>query len=147
MSRHQVTVEISAPPDRVWAVMRDVDRWHEWTRSVRRVERLDGKPFALGTRVRVRQPRLPPAVWEITSIHAGGGGFTWESTAPGVRVTARHEIERAGRGSRVRLSIDNEGPLGSVIGRLIAGITRRYMAMEAEGLKARSENPDYRAKR
>lgn len=125
--------------------MRDVDRWHEWTPSVRRVERLDGKPFAVGTRVRVRQPRLPPAVWEITSIHPDGRGFTWESVAPGVRVTARHEIEPAARGSRVRLSIDNEGPLGALIGRLIGGVTRRYVAMEAEGLKARSEDPQYRA--
>ena len=146
MSRHEVTVEISATPDRVWAVMRDVDRWHEWTPSIRRVVRLDGKPFAVGTRARVHQPRLPPAVWQITSIHTDGG-FTWESVAPGVHVTARHEIEPAAGGSRVRLSIHNEGPIGALIGRLIAGVTRRYMAMEAEGLKARSEDPDYRSPR
>ena len=142
MIRHEVAVDIAAPPDRVWAVMRDVDRWHEWTRSIDSVQRLDGKPFAVGTRVRVRQPRLPPAVWEITTIHADGG-FTWESVAPGVRVTARHEIDRAEAGSRVRLSIDSDGPLGTLIGRLISGLTRRYMRMEAEGLKARSENPAY----
>ena len=139
-------MDVAAPPDRVWAVMRDVDRWHEWTRSIGRVERLDGKPFAMGTRVRVRQPRLPPAVWEITAIHADGG-FTWESVAPGVRVTARHEIERTAKGSRVRLSLDNEGPLGKLIGHLISGLTRRYMRMEAEGLKARSENPAYKVPR
>lgn len=137
-------MEISATPARVWAVMRDVDHWHEWTPSVRRVQRLDGKPFAVGTRVRVHQPKLPPAVWEITSIDADGG-FTWESMAPGVHVTARHEIEPTAAGSRVRLSIDNEGPLGALVGRLIAGITARYVAMEAEGLKARSEDPDYRS--
>ena len=144
MSRHEVTVEIAAPPDRVWAVMRDVDRWHEWTPSIKGVKRLEGKVFAVGTRVRVRQPRLPPAVWEITSIHPDGG-FTWESVGPGVHVTARHEIEATEAGTRVRLSIVNEGPLGAFIGRLIAGVTRRYMAMEAEGLKARSENPGHGA--
>ena len=125
--------------------MRDVDAWHEWTPSVTRAERLNGQPLAVGTRVRVRQPRLPPAVWEVTSIEASGG-FTWVSVAPGVRVTARHEIEATGSGSRVRLSIENDGPLGRWIGRLLAGTTRRYMAMEAQGLKARSEDPSYTAR-
>jgi hypothetical protein len=34
---------------------------------------------------------------------------------------------------------------GGAFGRLTKGITERYLAMEAGGLKARSEYPDFRA--
>jgi hypothetical protein len=33
---------------------------------------------------------------------------------------------------------------GGVFARLTKGITERYIALEAKGLKARSENPEYR---
>jgi hypothetical protein len=41
--------------------------------------------------------------------------------------------------TRVEQSIDQTGPLGRLIGRLMAGTTRRYLRIEAEGLKAVAE--------
>jgi carbon monoxide dehydrogenase subunit G len=45
---YQVSVDIAAPPDVVWSVMADVERWHEWTPSVRGIRLLDGGPCASG---------------------------------------------------------------------------------------------------
>jgi uncharacterized membrane protein len=138
MKDYSISVQIDAPPEQVWAVMSDVERWHEWTASIRSVKRTNAGPFRIGARARVHQPGLPPADWVVTALEEGRF-FDWESRAPGIRVLARHRVDPAGAGSRVTLSIQYSGPLGNVFGRLTAGINRRYIALEADGLKRRAE--------
>jgi hypothetical protein len=59
-----------------------------------------------------------------------------------VRTIARHDVESLPRGgTRVRLAVEQAGPLGKVMGRLFfKRLTQRYLAAEAAGLKARSES-------
>jgi carbon monoxide dehydrogenase subunit G len=140
--QYSITTEIDAPPDVVYAVLIDVERWPEWTPTVTRVERLGdaGAPFALGTRVRIIQPKVPPAEWTVTAIEAGRG-FRYVSRSPGATVEANHWIEpvEAGERSRVTLSVTFDGFLGRLIGRMMRGLNERYIAQEAAGLKQRSE--------
>jgi ligand-binding SRPBCC domain-containing protein len=143
MRRFSIATEIAAPAERVWQVMSDVDRWHEWTPSVTSVTRLGGAPFAVGSKVMIRQPKFPPALWKVTAIEPGKS-FTWVSVAPGLRVVGRHQVEPTPTGSRATLSLDMQGILGGLWGRMTKGITERYIAFEADGLKARSENPGFR---
>jgi carbon monoxide dehydrogenase subunit G len=138
MKAFSISIQIDAPPDRVWRVMSDIERWHEWTPTVTSVTRTNSGPFRVGARARVRQPKLPPADWLVVAV-TENHGFDWESRAPGLRVLARHVIEPNGAGSRVTLSIRYTGPLGHVFGWLTAGINRRYIALEADGLKRRTE--------
>jgi hypothetical protein len=136
--RLEQTFDIDAPPAAVWAVMQDLKAWPTWTASMRRVDLLDPPPVGPGTRVRVDQPRLPPARWDVTEWQADQG-FTWVNRAPGIDVRARHAIVPRGSGSRVTLSIEYAGVLGRLFGWLTRGLTARYVAMEAAGLKARVE--------
>ena len=142
MRRFSISIDTAAPAERVWEVMSDTDRWHEWTPSVTSVKRLGGGSFAVGSRAVIRQPKFPPAMWKITAIEPGRG-FTWVSVGPGIRVIARHFVEPNGAGSRATLSLELQGIFGGVFGRLTKDITERYLAFEAAGLKARSENPDF----
>ena len=71
-----VSVDIDAPPERVWAVMCDTEAWPQWTASVTDVRRLDTGHFDIGSRVRIKQPKFPPAVWTVESIEPGRT-FTW----------------------------------------------------------------------
>ena len=135
-------IDVAAPTERVWEVMTDLDRWPEWTLSVSSVKRLGNKPFAIGTKVLVRQPGLPPAVWKISSIESGRS-FTWVSSAPGIHVTATHSAVPVPGGSRITLRLEYQGFVGELFARLTEKITDRYMNYEAEGLKARSENPAF----
>jgi hypothetical protein len=138
MKDYGVSVQIDATPERVWAVMRDIERWHEWTPTVTRVRRTNEGPFQIGARARVWQPRLPPADWVVTAFD-DGRGFEWESRVPGLRVLARHHVAQGIGGSRVTLSIQFSGLLGGLLGRLTGSFSKRYIALEADGLKRRAE--------
>lgn len=131
-----VVVELGAPPADVWAVLVDVERMPTWSPSVTSVRLLDPAPLHVGSRARLRQPRLLPAVWRVTELEPGRS-FTWESRAPGVVTTGRHALEPAAGGTRVTLGVEHAGPLAPLV-RLLAGrLTARYVRQEADGLAAR----------
>src|SRR5947209_3194654 len=140
MKHFHTTVDIEAPPDRIWTALRDIEHWSEWTPIVSSIRQLDPGPLAIGTRAIVRQPKLLPARWRVTDVEEGRG-FTWITVGPGFLVTARHYIEGAGNRSRVTLSLDFFGPVGAVVARLIRGLNARYLALEAQGLKKHTETP------
>ena len=142
MRTFNVSTDIAAPAERVWEVMIDTNRWHEWTPSITSVKRLSDAPIAVGSRVLIRQPKIPPASWTVTAIEPGAS-FTWVSVGPGMRIIARHSVESVGDGSRATLSLELQGVLGGLFGRMTRGITERYLALEARGLKARSENSGF----
>jgi hypothetical protein len=133
-----ISIDIAAPPARVHAVISDIERWHEWTSTVRSIRKRDPGPLRVGTRAFVRQPKLPPAFWSVSEVHEGHG-FTWVTRSPGVTVIARHVVEPTPAGSRATLSIRFDGLLGGLVGRMTAGLNTRYLGIEAAGLKARSE--------
>ncbi|GGS26295.1 SRPBCC family protein [Actinokineospora fastidiosa] len=131
-------VLIDADPAHVWSVFTRVAQWPDWTNSVTSATPLDPPPLAVGKRVRIKQPKLPTTVWTLTEL-TEGRSWTWVATGPGVRTTAEHVVEPHGDGTRVSLRLRQEGWLGTLVGRLTAGLTDRYLAMECEGLKSRAE--------
>ena len=73
--------------------------------------------LAVGARVRIEQPKLRPAVWEVSAVEPGGS-WTWVASAPGIRTTAVHALEPTGvNETRVHQTLIHTGPLGAVVGR------------------------------
>ena len=138
MTHIYTTIDIQAPPDRVWAAVRDIEHWSEWTPTVISVRSLDPGPLAIGTRAIVRQPKFLPARWQITELE-DGRSFTWITRGPGILVTARHSIEGAVNGTWAKLSLDFAGPLGPLAARLVRSLNARYLDLEARGLKKHTE--------
>jgi uncharacterized membrane protein len=133
------SIEINAPAEIVWRIYRDVERWPEWTASMDEITFVRGDALEDGAAVRIKQPRLPRVTWQVTEL-TPGRSWAWESRSPGALTVARHVVTPLDEGTtRVEQSIDQTGPLGSLIGRLMAGTTRRYLRIEAEGLKAAAE--------
>jgi hypothetical protein len=145
MAGFNISVDVAAPPARVWQVMSDVDRWHEWTPSITSVNRIGGAPLAVGGRAFIKQPKFPPALWTVTEI-VPGSHFIWVSSNPGLKVTGIHRVEAIAGGSRATLGIEMDGLFSGLFWRLTGAISERYVTFESQGLKARSENPSYRVK-
>ena len=133
--RHlSAVVDIEAPPELVWAVMRDIESWPTWTPTITSIRRLNSGRFGVGSRARVRQPSLRPAIWQVTDMDEGRS-FTWVTHAPGVHVAARHSIGPSPTGSQVTLSITFSGLWGPLVARLLRRLNQRYLNAEALGLK------------
>ena len=134
----QHSVTIAALPERVWAVVVDVERWPERIPTVDAVERLDAGPLTVGSRTRLQQPRLPTAVWTVTEL-ADGSSYTWESSSPGVTVTASHVVDPHPDGSRLTLALTVSGPLSGIGWLLSRSLTKRYVETEAASIKRAAE--------
>jgi uncharacterized protein YndB with AHSA1/START domain len=130
---YSITVDIQAPPEKVWAVLLDVEHWHQWTPSITGIQRLDSGPLRVGSRARVVQPKLRPAEWVITALEPNRN-FTWVTRAPGAQIAGIHLLEPVGTGTRATLSIEISGFLAPLLRRLYGDTTRRYVGMEANGL-------------
>jgi uncharacterized membrane protein len=133
-----VTFDVQASADRVFSVLQEVERWPEWTATMTAVKKMNDGPLVVGSKVRVRQPKLLPAVWLVSELEENRV-FTWGTRSPGLQVTGDHRIESVGSNSRVTLSLDVSGPLGPLLSRLFRGLNERYIAIEAKGLKERCE--------
>jgi uncharacterized membrane protein len=133
------SVEIEAPAQLVWDVFSNVEHWPDWTASVTSLTGLDGPALAVGKRFTIKQPGMAKLVWTVTEIDPGSS-WTWVQRAPGSLVTARHEvIAQPGGRTLVRQQLDQGGALGALVGRLMVKKTKRFLELEAQGLKARSE--------
>ncbi|MEH1100055.1 SRPBCC family protein [Micromonospora sp. CPCC 205561] len=137
--RFEAGTEVAAEAEQVWAVLVDVERWSEWTPSVRRASRGESGPLAVGATARLEQPKLRPAVWRVTEL-VEGRSFSWVSRSPGVTSLGEHRVSPLPGGRcRVELVIAQSGPLAGPVGWLYGDLTRRYLRMEADGLRRRCE--------
>jgi uncharacterized membrane protein len=133
------SITIDAPAALVWDVFADVERWPEWTASVERIVALDGAGIEVGKRFDIKQPRFPRLVWDVTGVEPGAA-WTWRQRSLGSTTIATHEVvAEAPERTVVRQRIDQRGPVGVLVGLLMRRLTRRYLDLEASGLKARSE--------
>ena len=134
---HQHHIDIAAPPETIWPVLTDVEHWPDLTPSMNTVRLLDGT-FEEGSRVRITQPKLAPAIWRVTVVDPPHS-FSWETSTFGMHVIANHRIEATSAGSRLTLELNATGLTAGIIGALSGPMTKRYVALEAEGIKRRVE--------
>src|SRR5262249_16908079 len=115
MRRFQRREHIAASNHRVWAILTDVERWPEWTAWVTRIEKLDSQPLGLGSRVRIHQPKLRPAVWVVTAWEPESN-FVWEAKVPGITSIGSHVLEPCEQGCEVTLNLRFDGWLSGLAG-------------------------------
>ena len=133
------SIEIETSQQRVWEVLSDLEAWPQRIETVDTVELLTPAPLGKGSRVRLRQPKLPEGTWEIT-VWDAPSYFEWMQKEGGTTIVAGHRVEALGEGrARLTLTIDMRGLLVPILGRFYKGLTNDYMNLEAEGMKRAAE--------
>jgi hypothetical protein len=103
------------------------------------IQRLEQATFGVGSRVRVKQPKLATAIWTVTDMQPERS-FTWTAVTSGITSVGVHQIHPGPSGNvTVTLSVRQTGLLAPIVGLFASGLTRRYIQMEVEGLKRRAE--------
>jgi hypothetical protein len=141
MTRLARSIDIAASPTAVWAVLVDIEHWPIWASQFERLERLDGAPLALRSRVRVEPGGMRAAVWVVTE-YEDERSFTWEaSLAPGLRVTGGHVLSPTDDGVNAEFWLEAGGLLSMVLAPLLRRRFAHNTQSAAEGLKRFMEAP------
>jgi uncharacterized membrane protein len=138
--RFEKSIEIDAPRQRVWDVLSAIAAWPQRIETVETVELLTPAPISSGSRVRLKQPKLPEGTWDIT-VWDPPSYFEWMQKESGTTSVAGHRVEALGEGrARLTLTLDMRGLLVPIIGRFYKKLTNDYMNLEAEGVKRAADS-------
>jgi carbon monoxide dehydrogenase subunit G len=137
------SMEIQAPPERVWEIVSDTRRYAEWVENTVQVVRTDG-PARLGSTydeiTRLAGPWKTSTQWRITEfvptrrqVHEGEGVVTAR------RMAVIIELEPTGENTRLTLTIRTTprfGAIGAAIGRAMNGTLTRAQQRSIHALAA-----------
>ena len=138
--RFEKSIDIDAAQERVWDVLSAIEAWPQRIETVDTVELLTPAPITKGSRVRLKQPKLPEGIWDIT-VWDAPSYFEWMQKTGGMTTVAGHRLEALGDArARLTLTLDMRGFLVPVIGVFYKGLTNRYMNLEADGMKRAAES-------
>lgn len=130
---------INSTPEYIFSILKDVEHWNNWTDSIIHISFKEGKIFEIGSRVKILQPKLSPAIWTITEIH-NNKSFSWEQKSYGTKIIANHFIEKCNEGTIAKSQIIFQGFWAWLIYKLSFALTTRYLEMEIKGLKNKCES-------
>jgi hypothetical protein len=140
------SIDIAAPPERVWALAMDPDCLSEWVTIHRRLHGHDGGPprkgYAMEQTLHLRGVNFK-VHWELVAFDAGHHA-EWHGRGP-ARSHAETEYRLTAIDLGTRFDYRNEftaplGPLGRVASRaLVGGLPRREADASLQKLKALAE--------
>ena len=124
-------VECAAPPERVWALLAQPDRWHQWSPHVRGAEGLGSPEVLAGAEGQVVLRgglRIPARIVEVEP------GESWSWHVAGLLIRHRVAPLPGGR-SRLEQSVEGSAPAWSIAATLYAplvGLIGRNLVRVAE---------------
>ena len=138
--RFEQSIDINAPQQRVWDVLSDLEAWPQRIETIDVVELLTPAPLGQGSRVRLKQPKLPEGIWDVT-VWDAPSYFEYRQQSSGVTSVAGHRVDSLEEGrSRLTLTLDMRGVMVAVVAVFFKGLTNRYMTLEAQGMKRAAES-------
>ena len=131
--------DIAAPPETVWRLTTEIERWPELLEAMTSLQRLDEGPLRVGSSARIKQPGQPTRVWTVTRFEPGHL-FAWTTKALGTCMEGSHHLSEEGDGCVHRLELELTGATAGIVGRLLRGQLLKAITTENEGFKAAAES-------
>lgn len=131
-------VQIDASPRQVWQVMSDLVSWPDWTPTISKIQIAGDTPIGVGTKVKIEQPKLPPAVYKITSW-SESEGFVMVKGNLFLKVSLIHRLAPTLQGTTAELTVLFSGLFASWVAKHYGSLMSEYLSLEACGLKKQSE--------
>lgn len=143
------TKTIAASPERIWALVTDLEEFEKVISGITKIERLDdGDGFQVGTRwreTRVLFGREAVEEMEVTSLEPGRA-YTVEADGRGAHYRSVLSVKPAGEGAVLEMSFSGE-PTGvfsrfmaATVGKLFEGATRKAFEKDLAEIAAAAES-------
>jgi carbon monoxide dehydrogenase subunit G len=112
------SVVVKAPPEKVFALVDDLESWPQWIPSIKRIEKITPGPLKEGSRIRVTARSgitvdLPMTVTEFVPGQRG----VLEGGVLGVRMTRYYNFEPVEEGTRLTAGGEVSGLLAFLVRR------------------------------
>lgn len=133
------TERVAAPAAQVWAALVAVEDWPRWTPSITRVTRGDTGDLDIGSSARIKQPGFGAARWSVSEFEPDVG-FVWVSRDPGSTSIGGHRLIAEGEETTLELTLRRRGPLARVVASAFGRRFRRWVDLEADGLRRAGES-------
>ncbi len=131
------TLDIAAPASLVWKITTDVERWPEWTPTVKSVHLPNG-PLQLGSIAVIKQPMQPQSNWTVVEYEPERR-FVWATSRPGLRLEGVHDLTATVAGTQNLLQVHATGTLAFLLWPVLRIVMRKALRDENAGLKRRCE--------
>lgn len=103
------------------------------------VKPVEEGPLRLGSHVKVKQPKCSDRVDGNRTCPRRDAALRVGIAQRCVRSTGVHEVTTRNGTTHLRLELDQAGVLAGVVGLVGGGLIKRYMDMEAQGIKKCAE--------
>jgi hypothetical protein len=111
----------------------------DWTPTVVEIKSLSNQGLTVGARYRVVQPKLRPAIYEVTEC-VPNQAFTWVQKLPGGGMIGDHNLSNRDGVTEVELSFTSKGTFANLVGKIFSKLISDYVATEAKSLKSRCDS-------
>jgi Polyketide cyclase / dehydrase and lipid transport len=138
--RVQKSIEIAAPPEKVWPFFVEPEKVLQWCTTFRRFEYTGAQRTGVGTPLYIEEQaggRLSKMQFEVTEWTENQKlGLRMVSGASYPRYVQEYSLERCPAGSRCTFEEEIELPYG-VVGRLLGRVAERSSAATVDRMEAR----------
>ena len=116
--KFSASVVISAPPERIFALVDNIEDWHQWIPSIKKIEKLSEGPLQTGSQIRITAKSGITVKFLMTVIEfIPGQRGVLQGNVLGVKMTRYYNFESVDEGTKLTAGGEVSGLLAFLVRR------------------------------